>query len=101
MPLNAKQERFVTEYMLDTNGTQAAIRAGYAANSAAVTASRLLRNANVGQAVAERTLAVAEKAAVLRTTRLLERRLEPGDLERFQALLDTVPDVEPEDYDQL
>ena len=46
-------------------------------------------------------LAVAEKAAVLRTTRLLERRLEPGDLERFQALLDKAPDVEPEDYDRL
>ena len=46
-------------------------------------------------------LAVAEKAAVLRTTHLLQRRLEPGDLERFQALLDKVPDVEPEDYDRL
>ena len=46
-------------------------------------------------------LALAEKAAVLRTTQLLEQRLQPGDLERFQALLDKVPDAEPEEYDRL
>ena len=46
-------------------------------------------------------LALAEKAAVLRTTQLLEQRLQPGDLERFRALLDKAPDVEPEEYDRL
>ncbi len=46
-------------------------------------------------------LALAEKAAVLRTTQMLEQRLQPGDLERFRALLDKVPDVEPEEYDRL
>ena len=46
-------------------------------------------------------LALAEKAAVLRTMQLLEQRLEPGDLDRYRALLDKVPDVEPEAYDRL
>lgn len=46
-------------------------------------------------------LALAEKAAVLRTTQLLEQRLQPGDLERFRTILDKVPDVEPEEYDRL
>ena len=32
-PLTAKQEKFTQEYQVDLNATQAAIRAGYAANS--------------------------------------------------------------------
>ena len=46
-PLTPKQQRFVEEYLIDLNGTQAAIRAGYATDSADVEGSRLLGNANV------------------------------------------------------
>lgn len=49
--LNEKQQRFVDEYLIDLNGTQAAIRAGYSAKTADVQASRLLANAKVQQAV--------------------------------------------------
>jgi len=49
--MNPKRQRFCEEYALDLNGTQAAIRAGYAANSAHVTASRLLMNAKVRERV--------------------------------------------------
>ena len=45
--LNPRQERFVVEYLKDRNGTQAAIRAGYAASSAAVHAHRLLKKDTV------------------------------------------------------
>jgi phage terminase small subunit len=45
--LNARQERFVVEYLKDGNGTKAAIRAGYATSSAAVQAHRLLGNEKV------------------------------------------------------
>ncbi len=45
--LNPRQERFVLEYLKDGNGTRAAIRAGYAASSAAVHAHRLLKNEKV------------------------------------------------------
>ena len=45
--LTDKQEMFCRHYVVDFNGKQAAIRAGYAANSAAVTASKLLTKANV------------------------------------------------------
>jgi phage terminase small subunit len=34
MPLTAKQQRFVEEYLVDLNGTQATIRAGYSRNTA-------------------------------------------------------------------
>lgn len=49
--LTAKQERFVSEYLVDLNATQAAIRAGYSAKTAEAAASRLLRNVNVKTAV--------------------------------------------------
>lgn len=51
MALNPKQERFVAEYLIDLNATQAAIRAGYSAKSAAEQASRLLINVKVAKAV--------------------------------------------------
>ncbi|MCQ2439429.1 MAG: terminase small subunit [Oscillospiraceae bacterium] len=41
--LTFKQRLFVHQYMVDLNGTQAAIRAGYAEKTAASTASRMLR----------------------------------------------------------
>lgn len=45
--LTAQQLLFVDEYLKDLNGTQAAIRAGYAEVSARVQAHRLLTNDNV------------------------------------------------------
>ena len=45
--ITPRQWRFVEEYLIDLNGTQAATRAGYAPESAHVTSSRLLKNANV------------------------------------------------------
>lgn len=50
--LRPKQQRFIEEYLVDLNGKQAAIRAGYAAGSAHVTASRLLNRPSVRASVA-------------------------------------------------
>ena len=47
MKLTPKQKRFVDEYLIDLNATQAAIRAGYRSNSARVTAAKLLTKANI------------------------------------------------------
>lgn len=44
---NPRQERFCQEYIVDRNGTQAYIRAGYAARSARVEASKALTNPNI------------------------------------------------------
>ena len=46
-PLTDRQRAFVHEYMTDFCGTQAAIRAGYAEDRAASTASRLLRKPEI------------------------------------------------------
>lgn len=51
--LPARRQRFVEEYLVDLNQTQAAIRAGYAEGSAHVEACRLLRNAHVRAAIDE------------------------------------------------
>jgi phage terminase small subunit len=60
--LSAKRQRFVDEYCIDFNGTQAAIRAGYSANSAAIQAARLLINDNVRKALDEKRLEIAESS---------------------------------------
>lgn len=49
--MNPKRERFVLEYLVDLNGKQAAIRAGYSPASAEVTASQLLSDPKVKAAV--------------------------------------------------
>ena len=51
--LNAKQEAFCREYIIDLNGTQAAIRAGYSERTAQEQSSRLLSNVMVSDRVAE------------------------------------------------
>lgn len=45
--LNDQQERFCHEYIVDLNGTQAAIRAGYSENSARQIASENLSKPNI------------------------------------------------------
>lgn len=45
--ITAKQQLFIKEYLIDLNGTQAAIRAGYSSKTANEQASRLLANANI------------------------------------------------------
>jgi phage terminase small subunit len=49
--LTEKQQRFVEEYLIDLNATQAAIRAGYSAKTAKASASRLLTYVDVKAAI--------------------------------------------------
>jgi phage terminase small subunit len=64
MALSDKQQRFVDEYLIDLNATQAAIRARYAANSAKVTGCRLLTNANVGAAIKQAQIDRANRTQI-------------------------------------
>ena len=57
--LSEQRQRFVDEYLIDLNGTQAAIRAGYSVKTAQEQASRLLSNVMVQQAIA---VAMAERS---------------------------------------
>jgi phage terminase small subunit len=59
-PLNPKQAQFVREYIIDFNGLQSAIRAGYSKHTAKEIASRLLTSVNVQ---AEITKAISGRVA--------------------------------------
>ena len=59
--LKKKEERFCQEYVIDYNGTQAAIRAGYKESDAANRATRLLRKAEVSARVHELEKEIAER----------------------------------------
>jgi phage terminase small subunit len=62
--LTPKQRRFVEEYIIDLNGAQAAIRAGYAPNSARQEAHRLLTNAYIEAAISELIRARSERTRI-------------------------------------
>lgn len=64
--MNHRQQRFVDEYLIDLNATQAAIRAGYAKGSAEVTGFRLLRNAKIAAIIDEKRAKAAENCEVTR-----------------------------------
>lgn len=57
--MTEKQNRFVEEYLIDLNATQAAIRAGYSVKTADQQASRMLTNVKVQTAIAK---AMAERS---------------------------------------
>lgn len=58
--MTPKQARFVEEYLIDLNGTQAAIRAGYSPKTAEQAASRLLSHVKVAE---ELKLAMDKRSA--------------------------------------
>jgi phage terminase small subunit len=62
--LSEKQKRFVNEYLIDLNATQAAIRAGYSKKTANEQASRLLANVNVSAYVEKKQERLAKKAEI-------------------------------------
>lgn len=64
MSLTPKQRRFVNEYCVDENATQAALRAGYSENGAGVQAHMLLKNIKIKEAIAERMEEVAVAASI-------------------------------------
>lgn len=61
MTLTAKQRRFVAEYLVDLNATQAAIRAGYSAKTAYSQGQRLLKNVEVSKVVGAHAANRSEK----------------------------------------
>ncbi len=60
-PLTPRQRRFIAEYALDSNATQAAIRAGYSAKTAPQAASRLLRQTGVVNSLDAKVKVIEQK----------------------------------------
>lgn len=83
--LSAKQTRFVAEYLQDSNGAAAAVRAGYAPGSAKVTASRMLTKDNpVRRAIQARQAAEADRLG-LRRQDVLAGLLEAADMAKIMS----------------
>lgn len=64
MGLTAKQQRFVEEYLIDLNATQAAIRAGYSSRTAYRTGADNLRKPQVAAAIETERAAHGKKADI-------------------------------------
>lgn len=86
--LNPKQQRFVEEYLIDLNATQAAIRAGYSPKTATAIASENLAKPSISAAIA---CAMAERSK--RTGITQDRILEELAKVAFIKLTDIVDDT--------
>lgn len=87
-----KQAVFVREYLIDLNATQAAIRAGYSAKTAAEQSVRLLKNVKIQGMVHEEMLKRSEKTEitaeyVLRTIKDTIEKNKSGETYDARAVL--------------
>lgn len=86
-----KHERFCQEYVIDYNGAQAAIRAGYEEKSARKQASRLLTNADILARVRElqseqvKRLAVSQDYVVMQLIDTYNCCREPSPVKEYDA----------------
>ncbi len=62
--MTARQRRFVAEYLIDLNGHQAAIRAGYSEKTAKSQACRLLTKVDVHEAIAAGQASRAKRTGI-------------------------------------
>lgn len=82
--LTPRQWRFISEYLIDLNGTQAAIRAGYSENGADVAAIRLLGNVRIAAEIAKHNDKRAKKVGLEAEGVLDElRKLVYGDTRKL------------------
>lgn len=100
MALTDKQERFCQEYVIDSNGTQAAIRAGYSPDTAMEQASRLLRNVKVSERVDQLREEIKKRNQITvdeLVTRLANiARFDIKELYDEEGTLKLPADIEPE-----
>lgn len=75
--LTAKQKRFCDEYLIDMNGTQAAIRAGYSEKTANEQAAQLLAKLSVSEYISERREKLSKKLEITQE-RVLEELARIG-----------------------
>lgn len=62
--MTPKQQRFVEEYLIDLNATQAAIRAGYSADTARQMGSENLSKPDIADAIAEAASKRSEQVGI-------------------------------------
>ena len=98
MALTDKQQRFVEEYLIDLNATQAAIRAGYSEATAEQQASRLLSNVKVAEAIAEAQSQRSQRTQITQD-RVLQELARIGFSDLRKCLTPTGHLLDPHDWD--
>lgn len=83
--MTVKQKRFVEEYLIDLNATQAAIRAGYSADTAEQIGYQLLQKTSVSNEVAK-AMAERSKRTGINQDRVLQELAKIG----FAKITDVV-----------
>jgi len=98
--INEKRKRFVDEYLVDLNATQAAIRAGYAPKTAAQIGYELVHNGSVSAAIAREKAARSRRTGIIadRVLRELARVafVDPAKIINFETA-EVLPDVTDDD----
>lgn len=81
--MTPKQQRFIDEYLIDLNATQAAIRAGYSEKTAYSMGSRLLKNVEIQARLHARTEEEESKliAKQVEVRKLLTRMLRGEEMD--------------------
>lgn len=82
--LNAKQLRFVEEYLVDFNGTAAAIRAGYSQRTARAIAAENLTKPDIALAVKAKVATLSQEAGIT-ANRVLQEVVRMAWLDVGQA----------------
>lgn len=93
MALTPKQERFVAEYLIDLNATQAAIRAGYSAKTAGAVGHENLRKPEISKAVQE-AMKAREQRTEITQDRVLQELAKLG-FANMQDYMRITPEGEP------
>jgi len=84
--MTVRQARFVEQYLISGNATQAAIDAGYSEKTAYSQGHRLLKNVEIQKAIAEKRAVMAKQTEnrlverVRTSQRILEEARKAGDL---------------------
>ena len=90
--LTAKQTRFIAEYLIDLNATQAAVRAGYSPKTAYRLGFEALRKPQVAAALTEAMAARAQRVHLTQDTVLREiALLSQSDIQNY--VIDTQGEV--------
>lgn len=75
--MDARRKKFIDEYLVDLNGTQAVIRAGYSEKGASVQGARLLANASIRAEIEKRKAELSQRTLIT-AERVVGRLAEIG-----------------------
>lgn len=94
MNITKKQQKFVDEYLLDLNATQAAIRSGYSEKSASRIAIELLNKTHVAEAI-QKAQSKRQKRTQVTSDYVLSRLVEIDQLDVLDIVNEEMSGFKP------